>query len=158
MSFLILLVILFLIGFYGLLKSRKEVRSLRNWFIAKLDIPEISNIQIISKDIFENSQPVLILKKIFLDNTQYFDLGIIDFFNFDYKNKSLALLNFWWGQSNSDDNKKYYSYLIFKNSHKIQAKTLAWSHRKFGIKLRGQNLENSLTLYLKEIEKQKNSF
>jgi hypothetical protein len=87
LSFLVFPVILFPIGIWMIINARKDISSLRSYFLLNSGISEISNTQIISKEIFTRIQVILILKKIFLENTFYFDLEIIDFCIFDYKNK-----------------------------------------------------------------------
>ena len=145
LSFLVLPIVLFPIGFWMIFASRNDIYDIRSWFIKNLKIDKVKNIQPINKDIFAKLQPIVLLKKIFLENTSDFDLEVIDFFTFDYKNKKVALINFWQGQSNDDKTKKYYSCLITKNPDKAKGKTLAWSHRKFNLKFKDQDFDENIT-------------
>jgi Protein of unknown function (DUF3137) len=139
LSFLLLPFVLFPIGIWLIIKTRKDISALRSYFLLNLDIPDVSNTQIISKEIFDKTQLIVIIKKILVDNLNPARLGVVDFCTFDYKNKQVALINFWWGNSEDNNDNKYYSCLITNNPDKTGGKTLAWSGRKFGVKFSGQN-------------------
>ncbi len=117
----------------------KEISKLRliikTWILEhKIKIPNISNLQFIPKNISEKLHSVFFISKMCQINSNLEVFGIDEVMAFEYKTKTIELIDFWIRSSSKNSKPHFYLCLTTTNPDQIEGQTVAWDDSNWHFK------------------------
>ena len=113
------------------IKFDKEKRRLeliiKSWILEnKIKIPHLSNLQYIPRNIGEKLRSLLFVSKMCQLNSNLDGFGIDQVMAFEYKTKTIELIDFWIRSNSKNSPTHYYLCLTTTNPDQIEGQTVAW--------------------------------
>lgn len=108
-------------------KISKLKTTIKTWILEhRIKIPNISNLQFIPKNIGQNLRSLLFVSKMCQINSNLEGFGIDEVMAFEYKTKTIELIDFWIKSSSKNSKPHFYLCLTTTNPDQIEGRTVAW--------------------------------